>query len=46
MDERLDDVPLDDIVYLDQNFSTYKYFLTGQFSSEERKAEQAKSSER
>lgn len=29
------DYPLKDIVYLDGNYRTFKYFLTGQFDAQE-----------
>jgi len=28
----IDDYPIQDIVYLDQNYKTFKYFLTGKFN--------------
>ena len=28
----MDDDPIQDIVYLDQNYKTFKYFLTGKFN--------------
>ena len=29
----MNDFPINEIVYLDQNFKTFKYFLTGQFEN-------------
>ena len=33
------DVSIDDIVYLDEDIHSYKYFLTGKFDEEARKKE-------
>jgi hypothetical protein len=37
MKRRPDPVSIDDIVYLDEDLHTYKYFMTGQFDEEARK---------
>ena len=39
MKRRPDQVPLEKIVYLDEDLHTYKYFMTGQFDEEQRKKE-------
>ena len=39
MRRRPDNVPLEEIVYLDEDLHTYKYFLTGRFDEEARKKE-------
>ena len=33
---RQDKVSIDDIVYLDEDLHTYKYFMTGEFDAEAR----------
>ena len=37
MKRRPDPVSIDDIVYLDEDLHTYKYFMTGEFDEEQRK---------
>ena len=37
MKKRKDHVPIEEIVYLDQDLHTYKYFMTGQFDETARK---------
>lgn len=39
MQRRPDPVSIEDIVYLDEDLHTYKYFMTGQFDEEARKRE-------
>lgn len=39
MRRRPDNVPLEEIVYLDEDLHTYKYFMTGKFDEEARKKE-------
>ena len=38
MRRRPDAVPIEQIVYLDEDLHTYKYFMTGQFDAEARNA--------
>lgn len=37
MKRRPDAVALEEIVYLDEDLHTYKYFMTGQFDEKDRK---------
>lgn len=39
MKRRPDPVSIEDIVYLDEDLHTYKYFMTGEFDEEARKKE-------
>ena len=39
MKRKKDAVPIEEIVYLDEDLHTYKYFMTGQFDETARKKE-------